>query len=136
MSLKIALAQINLLVGDIAQNTQKIIATACHARDELGADLCVFPELVVTGYPPEDLLFRPDFIARAQQAILTIAEATSGIDTVVGFPEQTGQGLCNSAVVLREGAVLCSYHKQALPNYGVFDEQRYFVITCSERSMK
>ncbi len=127
MSLKIALAQINLVVGDIARNRQKIIDTAIEARDHLGADLCVFPELTITGYPPEDLLFRPDFIATAQQAIHEIAQQTLGIDVVVGFPESSPEGLYNSAAVLRDGKIFCRYRKQALPNYGVFDEQRYFL---------
>ncbi len=127
MSLKIALAQINLLVGDITRNTQKILTAALSARDQLGADICVFPELAITGYPPEDLLFRPDFIQHAQQALEHIAKQTSGITIVVGFPELTATGLCNSAAVLQAGKILTTYQKQALPNYGVFDEQRYFV---------
>lgn len=126
MSIKIALAQINLLVGDIAANRDKIIATAQHARDQLAADLVLFPELAVTGYPPEDLLLRPDFIAAAQQAMQTIAAAVPGIDMVLGFPEATETGLHNSAAVLRDGRVHCVYRKNILPNYGVFDEQRYF----------
>ncbi|NOT83456.1 MAG: NAD+ synthase [Methylococcaceae bacterium] len=126
MSLKITLAQINFLVGDIAANSRKIIQTAINARDQLGADICVFSELAVTGYPPEDLLFRPDFIAKAAQAVTEIANNTQGIDVVLGFPEATAEGLYNSAAVLREGAILCVYRKNCLPNYGVFDERRYF----------
>ncbi len=124
--LKIALAQINLLVGGIATNQQKIIETAEHARDQLGANLIVFPELTVTGYPPEDLLLRPDFIKQANQAVLDIAQAVQDIDLVIGFPELYEQALYNSAAVLRDGKILCCYRKTALPNFGVFDEQRYF----------
>lgn len=124
--LTIALAQINLLVGGIQANQNKIIKTAKHARDQLGADLIVFPELTVTGYPPEDLLLRPDFIALANQAVSDIALAVQGIDVVIGFPEQGKEGLYNTAVVLRDGKTLTRYRKSALPNFGVFDEQRYF----------
>ena len=124
--LKIALAQINLLVGGIAANQKKIIETAEQARDQLGADLIVFPELTVTGYPPEDLLLRPDFIKQANQSVLDIAQAVQGIDVVVGFPEQSDEGLYNTAAVLRDGEILTQYRKSALPNFGVFDEQRYF----------
>lgn len=126
MSLKIALAQINLLVGGINTNVQKIIATAQQARERHQADLILFPELTITGYPPEDLLLRPDFIAAAQQALLTIAQAVPDIDVVLGFPELAEGNLYNSAAVLRHGQILCVYRKQLLPNYGVFDEQRYF----------
>ena len=124
--LKIALAQINLLVGGIAANQKKIIETAEQARDQLGADLIVFPELTVTGYPPEDLLLRPDFIKQANQSVLDIAQAVQGIDVVIGFPEQSEEGLYNTAAVLRDGEILTRYRKSALPNFGVFDEQRYF----------
>ncbi len=126
MSLKIALAQINTTVGDIQANKQQVIRTAQQARDELQADIVVFPELCVTGYPPEDLLFRKDFIRHARQAVDAIAEAVAGIDVVLGLPEQDGDRLYNSAMVLRNGSVLRTYRKKALPNYGVFDEHRYF----------
>ncbi|MEQ1637244.1 MAG: NAD+ synthase [Methylococcales bacterium] len=126
MPLKIALAQLNFLVGDIAANSQKIIQAAISARDQLGADICVFSELAITGYPPEDLLFRPDFISQAAEAVAELARHTQGIDVVLGFPESTEEGLYNSAAVLRDGAMLCVYRKNCLPNYGVFDEQRYF----------
>jgi len=124
--LKIAIAQINLLVGGIQVNQNKIIQTAENARDQLGADVIVFPELTVTGYPPEDLLLRPDFIKQANQAVLDIAEAVKGIDIVIGYPEQGIDCLYNSAAVLRDGKILTRYRKSALPNFGVFDEQRYF----------
>ena len=124
--LKIALAQINLLVGAIAANQIKIIETAQYARDQLNADIVVFPELSITGYPPEDLLFRPDFILQAKQAVLAIAEAVQEVDIVLGFPEEIDHCLYNSAVVLRDGKIFKRYQKNALPNFGVFDEQRYF----------
>ena len=125
-TLKIALAQINFLVGDIAANVDNIIKAASTARDGLGADMIVFPELIVTGYPAEDLLLRADFIAEANNAIHHIAESVNGIALVVGFPELADGKIYNSAVVLHQGVILACYRKQALPNYGVFDERRYF----------
>ncbi|MGR8933899.1 MAG: NAD+ synthase [Gammaproteobacteria bacterium] len=126
MTLKIALAQINLTVGAITANRDKIIATALRARERLGAEVCVFPELSITAYPPEDLLLRRDFIAAAAQAVHDIAAQTRGICVVLGFPEQSGGKLYNSAAVLNDGAIRTIYRKNALPNYGVFDEKRYF----------
>lgn len=126
MNLKIALAQINPLVGDIESNIDKIIQYSTHARDRLKADICVFPELTVTAYPPEDLLFREDFIDAANRALDSIAAQTKGICTVLGFPEKEGERLYNSAAVLDEGSVRAVYRKNLLPNYGVFDEKRYF----------
>ena len=126
MSLKIALAQINFLVGNIAANVDNIIKAASYARDELSADIVVFPELTITGYPAEDLLFRNDFISAANNAVYQIAERIADIAVVVGFPERDGNSLYNSAVVLHQGSILACYRKQMLPNYGVFDEQRYF----------
>jgi NAD+ synthase (glutamine-hydrolysing) len=126
MSLKIALAQINFLVGNIAANVDNIIKAASYARDKLNADIVVFPELTITGYPAEDLLFRADFISAANNAVYQIAKCIPDIAVVVGFPERDGNSLYNSAVVLYQGSILASYRKQILPNYGVFDEQRYF----------
>ncbi len=128
MNLKIALAQTPFLVGNIAANSQTIIESARYAKQQLNADLIVFPELTVIGYPAEDLLLRTDFIAQANNAIYAIAEQVPDIAIVIGYPEQAGDKLYNSAVVLHHGAVVSSYRKQALPNYGVFDEQRYFVV--------
>ncbi|CAG1769215.1 partial Glutamine-dependent NAD(+) synthetase, partial [uncultured bacterium] len=124
--LKIAIAQINFLVGNIAANVQHIIASANHARDELQADIIVFPELTITGYPAEDLLLRQDFIEAANNALYQLAEQITGIAAVVGFPELEKDELYNSAAVLHQGVIIATYRKQALPNYGVFDEQRYF----------
>ncbi len=124
--LKIALAQINLLVGGIAANQTKIIQIAQQARDIDKADIIVFPELCITGYPPEDLLLRPDFVEHANQSIIEIAQAIQGIDIVLGYPELNDNHLYNSAAVLRKGQILTRYRKNILPNFGVFDEQRYF----------
>jgi NAD+ synthase (glutamine-hydrolysing) len=126
MSLKIALAQINFLVGNIDANMNNIIETAVYARDQLNADIIVFPELTITGYPAEDLLLRADFINAANNAIYRLADRVEGIALVVGFPERDGDRLYNSVAVLHQGVMLACYRKQALPNYGVFDEQRYF----------
>jgi NAD+ synthase (glutamine-hydrolysing) len=125
MPLKIALAQLNLAVADIQSNTRKILAIAAQAKQQQ-ADLVVFPELCVTGYPPEDLLFRSDFIQQAEQAVAEIAENLTGITVVIGFPRYRDGRLYNTAVALHDGKTLAEYQKQALPNYGVFDEQRYF----------
>ncbi|MBD9362127.1 NAD+ synthase [Methylomonas fluvii] len=125
MSIKIALAQLNLTVADIQTNTGKILAAAEQAKQRQ-ADLVVFPELCVTGYPPEDLLFRPDFIQQAQQTVAEIAKKITGITVVIGYPRQRDGRLYNTAVALHDGETLAEYDKQALPNYGVFDEQRYF----------
>jgi NAD+ synthase (glutamine-hydrolysing) len=125
-SLKIALAQINFTVGDISANAAHIKKSALFARDQLGADMIVFPEQIIVGYPAEDLLLRPDFIAEANNAVYELAGQIAGIALVVGYPEQDGGRLYNSAAVLNQGAIIANYRKRALPNYGVFDEQRYF----------
>lgn len=126
MTLNIALAQMNLLVGGIATNTDKIITVAEKARDHLNADLVVFPELTITGYPPEDLLFREDFLDKANDAILNIARSLADIAVVIGFPERERNKLYNSAAFINDGTIEIVYRKNVLPNYGVFDEQRYF----------
>jgi NAD+ synthase (glutamine-hydrolysing) len=126
MNLKIALAQTPFFVGDIAANINTIVESAIYARDELGAELIVFPELTITGYPAEDLLLRHDFISKANNAVYEIAAQVSDIALVIGYPERDGDKLYNSAVVINQGAIVSHYRKQALPNYGVFDEQRYF----------
>jgi len=125
--LRIALAQINLLVGDIAGNAAQVLACIARARDALGAHLVVFPELTLTGYPPEDLLLRPELHARVQRALNDILRQVQGIDVLLGYPQPTSAGLYNAASLLRDGAIVATYHKQNLPNYGVFDEKRYFV---------
>jgi NAD+ synthase (glutamine-hydrolysing) len=113
--LKIALAQINFLVGNIAENINNIIKAASAARDGLGADIIVFPELIVTGYPAEDLLLRADFIEEANNAVHHLAESVNGIALVVGFPELADGKIYNSAVVLHQGVTLACYRKQGCP---------------------
>lgn len=125
--LKIVMAQLNFCVGDIKGNTQKIIATIAKARAELHADLVVFPELSLCGYPPEDLLLRADFHAQIKQAINDIKQHCQGIAVIIGYPHHTAQGTYNTASVFSEREIIATYHKQCLPNYGVFDEKRYFL---------
>src|SRR3954449_5337489 len=124
--LRVALAQINPTVGDIAGNTRKIKEWIGRSRDE-GAQLVVFPELAVTGYPPEDLLLKTHFVDTAGAALDELARETEDGDLValVGFPERRDD-VYNAAAVLAEGRVQAVYRKMFLPNYGVFDEQRYF----------
>ena len=125
--LRIVLAQLNLLVGDIAGNVAKMCAAVDKARGELQAHAIVFPELAITGYPPEDLLLRPDFIAAAEQGLEELCRAAKGVDIIVGHPSQRDGKLYNAASVLRDGKVIATYAKHCLPNYGVFDEKRYFI---------
>jgi len=126
MTLRIAIAQINLLVGDIAGNARRILEAARRARDELKAHAVVFPELTLAGYPPEDLLYKPHFLEQIGLALDDLAKQAVGISLIVGFPEFAEGLLYNSAAVLRDGKVQQIYRKQELPNYGVFDEKRYF----------
>src|SRR6187397_432930 len=122
--MRIALAQINPTVGDIAGNEAKIREYLARARSE-GAQLVLFPELAVTGYPPEDLLLKEHFLADARAAIERIAADAQGIVALVGFPERADD-VYNAAAVLADGGVQAVYRKVNLPNYGVFDELRYF----------
>ncbi|MGC9456595.1 MAG: NAD+ synthase [Halothiobacillaceae bacterium] len=124
--LRIALAQVNIHVGDCRRNAERVIEQARRARDELGANLVVFPELTLTGYPPEDLLLREDFLEGCDRAIRHIAEALPDVAVLVGAPEKLPAGLFNSAILIENGRVRARYRKQQLPNYGVFDEKRYF----------
>ena len=124
MIIRLCLAQVNTTVGDIPANVQKITETIAKAR-ELGADVVVFPEMAVTGYPPEDLLLKADFLATAGDAIQKIADASTDIVTIVGAPV-TDPDVGNGAVVVQNGAIHGTYRKQLLPNYGVFDEYRYY----------
>ena len=125
-TVKVALAQIDLAVGDIAGNTAKIIQYATRARDEMRADLVVFPELSVCGYPPEYLLFHAGLRKRTEQAVAEIREAVHGIAILIGFPEYVDDRIYNSCGVFSDGKILCGNRKQLLPNYRVFDEERYF----------
>ncbi|MGB0126170.1 MAG: NAD+ synthase [Rhodocyclaceae bacterium] len=124
-TLKIAVAQINCTVGDIAGNVQRILQFATRAR-AAGAHLVVTPELALCGYPPEDLLLRPDFFRACQRELVALAEADPGIAILVGHPEEEGDKRFNAASLLRDGAVVATYRKHRLPNYEVFDEERYF----------
>ncbi|MEO5574220.1 MAG: NAD+ synthase [Gammaproteobacteria bacterium] len=126
IKLRVALAQINLRVGDVPGNVAKLIAAAARARDELFAHVIVFPELAITGYPPEDLLLRADFCTAAQVGLDELARRITGIDVVVGYPHSDDGKLYNAAALLRDGAMAARYYKQHLPNYSVFDEKRYF----------
>ena len=125
--LRLVMAQINLLVGDVAANSERVIAAALSARDELSADLVVFPELTLTGYPPEDLLLRPGLQLQVDAALQRIATQVSGIHVLLGHPEQVPEGRFNTASLMRDGELLARCRKQHLPNYSVFDEKRYFV---------
>jgi NAD+ synthase (glutamine-hydrolysing) len=124
--LKIALAQVDLAVGDVSGNTSKIIEFSERARNELQSDLVVFPELSVSGYPPEDLLFHAGLRDRIEQAIAEIRDAVRGIAVLIGFPEYVDDDIYNSCAVFSDGQLLAGYRKCRLPNYRVFDEERYF----------
>jgi NAD+ synthase (glutamine-hydrolysing) len=122
--LRVALAQIDPTVGDIAGNARKIAEYTNAARDQ-GAALVVFPELSLTGYPPEDLLLKTSFLDDAESALQELAAGTRDIVAMVGYPERA-EDVYNAAAVLADGDVTALYRKMYLPNYGVFDEQRYF----------
>ncbi|MES9975494.1 MAG: nitrilase-related carbon-nitrogen hydrolase, partial [Candidatus Thiodiazotropha sp.] len=124
MKLKIVLAQLNFLVGDIEGNAQRIIDEAMAHVGK--ADAIVFPELALTGYPPEDLLLRDHFIQRVELAVAHIVSRVRGIHLVVGYPRRRDGRLYNVAGVWRDGEILAEYEKHKLPNYSVFDEMRYF----------
>ncbi|HXH82272.1 MAG TPA: nitrilase-related carbon-nitrogen hydrolase, partial [Candidatus Tectomicrobia bacterium] len=121
---RVALAQINPTVGDLEGNVRKIVEHLERAR-AAGAALIAFPELAITGYPPEDLLFKSAFIEANLRALRDVAAATRGLTAVVGFVDKRDD-ILNAAAVLHDGEVAGVYHKQYLPNYGVFDEERYF----------
>jgi len=122
------MGQINLVVGDVAGNVKKIIVAAEQARDELNADLVVFPELTLTGYPPEDLLLRPGLIKRVEKGLISLKSKIKGVAVLVGHPSGVVRAdLYNAASLIADGQCLASYFKHHLPNYSVFDEKRYFV---------
>jgi NAD+ synthase (glutamine-hydrolysing) len=123
--IRVAAAQLNVVVGDLEGNAARILE-AYDEAEAAGCDLVVFPELTVTGYPPEDLLLRPAFVTQAAETLDKIAARTARAAAVIGFPE-AGRDLHNAAAVCANGQVFGVYRKQLLPNYGVFDEQRYFV---------
>ena len=125
--LRLVMAQCNLLVGDIPANTEQVIESAHRARDELGADLIVFSELTLTGYPPEDLLLHPGLQDLVDAGLARIRSEVSGIHVLVGHPEQTAEGRYNTASLIHDARVVARCRKNHLPNYSVFDEKRYFV---------
>ncbi len=124
--LRCVLAQLDLLVGDVEGNTSNIIAAANRAREEFNADLIMVPELAVSGYPPEDLLFHSGLRAQVARSIERLRSELRGIILVTGYPEYAGDRIFNSAIVIRDGEVLANHRKACLPNYRVFDEKRYF----------
>ncbi|RJS92193.1 NAD+ synthase [Salinisphaera sp. Q1T1-3] len=125
-SLRIAMAQLNVWVGDIEGNTRQITEAAATARDRDAADVVVVPELALIGYPPDDLLLRQGLPAAIDAALATLTEQIHGITAVIGYPEYVGESIYNAAVVLRDGERIAHYRKQCLPNYGVFDERRHY----------
>lgn len=124
--LKIALAQLNFLVGDIAGNTEKIIENAIYARDQLHADVIVFSELSLTGYPLEDILFHPAILRCTDESLARIKHEVHDIYILLGTPTKAGEMLFNSALLVHNAEIVATYHKHHLPNYEVFDEKRYF----------
>ena len=126
--LKISLAQINPTVGDLAGNTRKILEYTAQAQ-KAGAELVVFPELAVCGYPPEDLLLKKHFVADNIKALDALAKKIRGVSVITGFVDSDSAGkIYNAAAMISDGKLQDVYYKQELPNYGVFDEKRYFSI--------
>ena len=122
---RVGLAQVNPTVGAIEANARLVVDWMERAR-ALGCDIVAFPEMVLTGYPPEDLLFKPAFIEANLRALADVARASRGLTAVVGTVDKRDD-LFNAAAVLHDGAQAGTYHKHYLPNYGVFDENRYFL---------
>ena len=125
-TLRLALAQINLTVGDLPGNTARMVEHVQRAR-EAGADLVAFPELATTGYPPEDLLFKRSFVEANVAAMEEVVASSHGIVVVLGYVQPRESGVANSAAIGYDGRLVDTYDKILLPNYGVFDEERYFV---------
>ena len=124
--LRCVMAQLNLVVGDVDGNTSRIVAAANEARDRYQADLVMLPELAVSGYPPEDLLFHSGMRLQVARSLERLQREVRGITLVAGYPEYAGSDIFNSAIVIRDGIVLANHRKACLPNYRVFDEKRYF----------
>jgi NAD+ synthase (glutamine-hydrolysing) len=125
-TLGIALAQINLLVGDVQGNAARVVAVARSARAELGADLVLLPELALSGYPPEDLLFHRGFRRQIEAGLARVRAEAGEVAVMMGFPEYTRAGIYNSAALIAHGEIAAIHRKAELPNYKVFDEKRYF----------
>lgn len=126
MPLHLAIAQINPLVGAIADNAAKILHFAQQAYDHYQANVLLTPELALTGYPPEDLLLHPDFATAVQQEVQKLAAQLPALTLLLGYPHYSNGKIYNAAAVIQQGKIQAIYHKQLLPNYGVFDEKRYF----------
>jgi NAD+ synthase (glutamine-hydrolysing) len=124
--IRIALAQANFLVGDIDGNTDKVISLAKAAKNDHLANAIVFPELTLTSYPPEDLLLRRGLYSQVEEGLARIVDEVEGIDVIVGYPLRQEGRHYNAASLIRDGKITAVYLKQALPNYAVFDEKRYF----------
>ena len=124
-SFRIALAQVNTTVGDLRGNKELVKNWLGRAAAQ-GADLAAFPELTLSGYPPEDLVLYPSFVAESKRLLHELAAEVTGISAVVGFVDEVDGRLFNASALLANGAVQGVYHKIHLPNYGVFDERRYF----------
>ncbi|MBC7542852.1 MAG: NAD+ synthase, partial [Candidatus Sericytochromatia bacterium] len=122
--LRLALAQLNAHVGHLEKNAQAIVDALTAARKQ-GATLVLFPELMISGYPPEDLLFKSGFLHAARRTVESLIPHTKGLTAIIGFPE-LADDVYNSAAVLHDGALVGIHRKWFLPNYGVFDENRYF----------
>jgi len=120
------MAQLNLVVGDVDGNTSRIVAAANEARDRYRADLVMLPELAVSGYPPEDLLFHSGMRIQVSRSLERLKQEVRGIVLIAGYPEYEGSRIFNSAIVILDGVVLANHRKACLPNYRVFDEKRYF----------
>jgi NAD+ synthase (glutamine-hydrolysing) len=120
------MAQLNLVVGDVDGNTSRIVAAAHAARDDAGADVVLLPELAVSGYPPEDLLFHTGMRVQVARSLERLKSEVRGITLVAGYPEYDGTAIFNSAAVIRDGRIIANHRKACLPNYRVFDEKRYF----------
>lgn len=126
-ALTIVAAQVNPLVGDIDGNTELVLKASREAISQYNADIVLFPELTLTGYPPEDLLLRESISHRVDRALKFLCEQNLSCAIVVGYPKKSLAGLLNMAGVIHKGKLICEYAKQCLPNYQVFDEKRYFV---------
>jgi NAD+ synthase (glutamine-hydrolysing) len=124
--LRCVMAQLNLVVGDVDGNTSRIVAAANEARDVYGADLVMLPELAVSGYPPEDLLFHSGMRLQVAKSLERLQQEIRGITLIAGYPEYVGSTIFNAAIVIRDGRILANHRKACLPNYRVFDEKRYF----------
>src|SRR5690242_3634390 len=125
-TLKIALGQLNFLVGDVQGNASRVIAAARRARAELGADLVLFPELTLSGYPPEDLLFHRGFRRQIEAGLARVRAEVPEVALTLGFPEYHREGIYNAAAFISDGETRAVHRKAELPNYKVFDEKRYF----------